>query len=86
MAKRIVPSSLPALDTPMSTKVLGDYVRYKRTHLGLGIHDAAMLCNVSVSTLSKIETAKGGVIFDKVLQVCHALGIDLRVDLVENNR
>ncbi|MDP3466571.1 MAG: helix-turn-helix transcriptional regulator, partial [Sulfuricurvum sp.] len=64
-------------------KVLGDFIRYKRTNLGLGIHDAAMLCNVSVSTLSKIETAKGGVMFDKVLQVCQSLGIDLRIDLEE---
>lgn len=83
MAKRIVPSPLPATLSPMSTKVLGDCVRYKRTHLGLGIHDAAMLCNVSVSTLSKIETAKGGVMFDKVLQVCQGLGIVLRIDLEE---
>ena len=79
MARNIKPTPIPAQKGPMTPKLLGEIIRSKRTRLGLGLHDAAMLCNVSVSTLSKIETAKGDVILERALHVCQKLGVNLTV-------
>lgn len=58
---------------------LAAFVRARRTQAGLRIDDAAELCGVSVATLSKIETAKGGVNVDSLFKVLAGLGIQLRV-------
>lgn len=81
MAKRIVPTPLPSHNGPIDSNLLAQFVRSKRTNLGLTIHDAALLCNVSLSTMSKIETGNDGVMFDKVLEVCDKLGIKLYVQM-----
>ncbi|MDD4950514.1 helix-turn-helix transcriptional regulator [Sulfuricurvum sp.] len=81
MAKRIVPTSPPPRNGPIDPKLLAQFIRSKRTNLGLTIHEAALLCNVSLSTISKIETASGSVMFDKVLEVCDKLGIKLYVQI-----
>jgi transcriptional regulator with XRE-family HTH domain len=84
MAKRIVPTPPPSHNGPIDPKLLAQFVRSKRTNLGLTIHEAALLCNVSLSTMSKIETASGSVMFDKVLEVCDKLGIKLYVQIGDN--
>jgi transcriptional regulator with XRE-family HTH domain len=81
MAKRIVPTPPPLHNGPIDSNLLAQFVRSKRTNLGLTIHDAALLCNVSLSTMSKIETGNDGVMFDKVLEVCDKLGIKLYVQI-----
>lgn len=81
MAKRIVPTPLPSQNGPIDSKLLAQFVRSKRTNLGMTIHEAALLCNVSLSTMSKIETGNDGVMFDKVLEVCDKLGIKLYVQM-----
>lgn len=81
MAKRIVPTPLPSRNGPIDSKLLAQFVRSKRTNLGMTIHEAALLCNVSLSTMSKIETGNDGVMFDKVLGVCDKLGIKLYVQM-----
>lgn len=81
MAKRIVPTPPPLNNGPIDSNLLAQFVRSKRTNLGLTIHDAALLCNVSLSTMSKIETGNDGVMFDKVLEVCDKLGIKLYVQM-----
>jgi len=85
MARCIKPTPIPVQTGPMTPKLLGDIVRSKRTRLGLGLHDAAMLCNVSISTLSKIETAKGDVILERTLHVCEKLGVNLTVTNDDEN-
>lgn len=59
MAKTVVaqptPTQVGALDPP----TLGRFVRARRTQLGLGIHEAAALCGVSVKLLGKLERAQG---------------------------
>ncbi|HZF70023.1 helix-turn-helix transcriptional regulator [Sulfuricurvum sp.] len=81
MAKRIVPTPPPSHNGPIDSKLLAQFVRSKRTNLGMTIHEAALLCNVSLSTMSKIETGNNGVMFDKVLEVCDKLGIKLYVQI-----
>lgn len=80
MARSIVAMSIPQQLGPLTPKVLGQFVRAKRTQAGLRIDDAAQLCGVSVETISKIETAKGGVRMESLFRVLTGLGIQLRVE------
>lgn len=63
----------------MDPKDLAAFVRARRTQAGLRIDDAAELCGVSVVTLSKIETAKGGVNVESLFRVLKGLGIRIQV-------
>jgi transcriptional regulator with XRE-family HTH domain len=83
MAKRVMPTEPPIQNGHMNAKLLGEIIRSKRTSTGLTIQDAAMLCNVSLATMSKIETASKGVMLDKVLQVCENLGIKIYAEINE---
>lgn len=72
------------VQTPSNTEIvdpkdLAAFVRARRTQAGLRIDDAAELCGVSVVTLSKIETAKGGVNVESLFRVLKGLGIRLQV-------
>lgn len=79
MPKAVKPTATPVQEGPMTAKLFGEFVRAKRTQEGIKIHDAALLCDVSVETLSKIETAKAQVQFRNILKVADKLGIELRV-------
>lgn len=79
MPKALKIHKMPQADEVSSAKLLGAYVRAKRTQSGLKLEDAALLCNVAKDTLSKIENGSGGVRLDNVLHVCAMLGIELYV-------
>ncbi|HEY8270606.1 MAG TPA: helix-turn-helix transcriptional regulator [Pseudobdellovibrionaceae bacterium] len=79
MGRRILPKSIPNTSNTLTTEILGQFVRAKRTQAQLRIDDAAQLCGVSVETLSKIETAKSGVRVDSLFKVLNGLGIKLQV-------
>ena len=51
---------------------------------GIDTKTAAMLCDVSVVTLSKIENAAKGVRMDSILKVMTALGIKMNILPWEN--
>ncbi|MCB0340906.1 MAG: helix-turn-helix domain-containing protein [Pseudobdellovibrionaceae bacterium] len=48
----------PTTPGPLTSNLLGQYVRARRTQSGLRIDDASSLCGVATETLSRIETAK----------------------------
>ncbi|HAZ11693.1 MAG: transcriptional regulator [Bdellovibrionales bacterium GWA2_49_15] len=79
MANKVKGLPAPKQKGHLTAELLGQFVRAKRTQSKLRLEDAALLCNVAKDTLSKIETARGGVRFESVLQVCQMLGIELRV-------
>jgi transcriptional regulator with XRE-family HTH domain len=79
MAKKVKKVSTPKINGPLTSELLGEFVRAKRTQSDLRLEDAALLCGVAKETLSKIENARGGVHFDNVLQVCKMLGVELQV-------
>lgn len=79
MSRSISVFTTPKQKGPLTTALIGQFVRAKRTQAGLRIDDAAQLCGVSVETLSKIETAKGGVRVESLFRVLTGLGIQLRV-------
>ncbi|PLX70375.1 MAG: XRE family transcriptional regulator [Denitrovibrio sp.] len=80
MAKRIIKEEIPEAQQLVDAEVLGKFIRAARTNSNLTIHDAAAICNVSVSTMTNLENAKADVKFSTVLKVCKMLGITLRIE------
>ena len=80
MAKRIVPTEPPGFDEPLDNKVLGRFVRARRTQMGIDIQTAAMLCGVSLVTLQKLESGADGTRLSTALKVCSALGVRISVE------
>jgi transcriptional regulator with XRE-family HTH domain len=79
MGKKIKAIPAPQQEGPLDAVTLGKFIRARRTQSGMGIHDAAALCDVAVDTLTKIEKAKGDVKLSSILKVCRMLGIELKV-------
>jgi transcriptional regulator with XRE-family HTH domain len=80
MPKTIKPMPTPVQEGPLDAKMLGKFVRARRTQIGMGIHEAAAFCGVAVDTLTKIETARADVNLSSVFSVCHMLGIRLKIE------
>ena len=79
MAKRIVATKTPSFDDLLDARLLGRFIRARRTQMGVGITTAAMLCDVSVSALQGLET-KGSGRLETALKVCRKLGVRLHVE------
>ena len=58
---------------------IGTVIRKKRKGDGLTLADAAGLCNVNYRFLSDLENGKATAQLGKVLQVLHALGIEIEL-------
>lgn len=79
MAKNVKPLKKPASNGPLTSQLLSEHIRAKRTQSGLRLEDAALLCKISKETISKIEAGKSGVKFETVLHVCQMLGLELLI-------
>lgn len=79
MAKRIKALPTPDLNTNLSSVLLGQAIRAKRTQSQLRLEDAAALCGISKQTLTNIERGEGRSQINLVLQICASLGIKLRI-------
>ncbi len=78
--KQVKPLPTPELNQALSLYLIGKVVKARRTQQGLDTKTAAMLCDVSVVTLSKIENAAKGVRMDSILKVMTALGIKMGIE------
>jgi len=78
--KQVKPLPTPELNQTLSLDLIGKVVKARRTQQGLDTKTAAMLCDVSVVTLSKIENAAKGVRMDSILKVMTALGIKMGIE------
>jgi len=76
MPKVLKPLKTPMQYGPLTAKLLGQFVKARRTQAGLKLEDAALVCNIAKDTLSKIENAREGVRFENILHVCKMLGIE----------
>ncbi|WP_292657050.1 helix-turn-helix domain-containing protein [Nitratifractor sp.] len=83
--KQIKALPTPDLTQPLSLKLIGDAIRARRTQQKLDRKTAAMLCDVSVVTLGKIENASAGVRMESVLKVMAALGLKMQIDPWEDS-
>lgn len=79
MAKRIKALPTPHLNVNLSSVLLGQAIRAKRTQSQLRLEDAAALCGVSKQTLTNVERGEGTSQMNLVLQICQGLGIQLRI-------
>lgn len=80
MAKLIKPLPTPDLKQDLTSELLGQAIRARRTQSQLRLEDAAALCNVAKQTLQDIERGSGKNKFETALQICHGLGIKLRIE------
>ncbi len=80
MAKRVKPLPTPKQEGFLTKELLGEFIRARRTQEGLKMHDVAMLCGISIATLTNIEKAEASVRIDTALHVAQMLGIRIRVE------
>jgi transcriptional regulator with XRE-family HTH domain len=67
----------PATPQVAEASALGRAVRAQRLAAGLRIDDAAALCGVSVTVLSRLENAASGVTTKSLFKVLDGLGLTL---------
>ena len=79
MAKRVKSIPTPSQDGYLTKELLGKYIRARRTQEGLKMHDVAMLCGISIATLTNIEKAEANVRIDSVLKVAKMLGVKIEI-------
>jgi len=77
MAKRIVIPPKPDTSSSVSMDTLGQFVKFRRTTLGMTIDEAASLCGVSKQALSNVEKSLESVRMDTVFKIINSLGIKL---------
>lgn len=77
--KQIKALPTPDLSQVLSLEIIGNTIKARRTQQKLDRKTAAMLCDVSVVTLGKIENASKGVRMESVLKVMTALGIKMQL-------
>ncbi len=82
--KQVKSLPTPDLNQALSLELVGQTIKARRTQQGLDMKTAAMLCDVSVVTLSKVENAAKGVRMDSILKVMTALGIKMSIESWEN--
>ena len=82
--KQVKSLPTPDLNQALSLELVGQTIKARRTQQGLDMKTAAMLCDVSIVTLSKVENAAKGVRMDSILKVMTALGIKMSIASWEN--
>lgn len=79
MAKKIKPTEYPTSDHELTAEYLGKFIRAKRTNSNLTSHQTALLCNVPVDVITKLENNSGGVTLDSFLKVINGLSINIEL-------
>jgi len=82
--KQVKSLPTPDLNQSLSLELVGKAIKARRTQQRLDTKTAAMLCDVSIVTLSKIENAAKGVRMDSILKVMTALGIKMSIESWED--
>ena len=69
----------------LSSEYIGKFIRAKRTVSGLTSHQTALLCNVPVDVITKLENSSGGVTLDSFLKVINGLSISIKFEEDNND-
>ena len=77
MSRPLRKPTLPTTPQVAEAGALGRAVRAQRLTAGLRIDDAAALCGVSVTVLSRLENAASGVTTKNLFKVLDGLGLTL---------
>ena len=81
MAKCIIKVPFPVENKPLGAKLLGQFLRAKRTQGGLTIEEAASLCEIAKATYNKLERGEGNISFASVLKSCQMMGLVLGIEV-----
>jgi transcriptional regulator with XRE-family HTH domain len=81
MAKRIIVTAKPEQKDCLNEKLLGQWVRFVRTSVGLSIEDAAALAGVSKQAFSDLEYGKVGCRLGIMMKILDSLGIKLGAEI-----
>lgn len=79
MANHVKIINTPNLDESLTSNLLGQAIKAKRTQAKLRLEDAAALCGIAKQTLMQIEHGHASTQLNTILQVCSALGIQLAI-------
>ncbi|THB68025.1 MAG: XRE family transcriptional regulator [Gammaproteobacteria bacterium] len=79
MAKTVISKEKPDLSAPVNMEILGKYVRYKRTSIGMTLEDAASLCSLSKQAYNNVEKGSGNIRVQTLFAVLNSLGIKLNI-------
>ena len=85
MAKKIKPTEYPTSEIELTAEYLGKFIRAKRTNSNLTSHQTALLCNVPVDVITKLENSSGGVTLDSFLKVINGLSISIKFEEDNND-
>ncbi|MCT7446744.1 helix-turn-helix domain-containing protein [Aliarcobacter skirrowii] len=77
MARKIKQIDYPILDGEITAEYLGKFVKAKRTKSNLTSHQTALLCNVPVDVITKLENSRGGITLESFLKVINGLSINM---------
>ncbi len=77
MTRTLAKPASPTTPQLADAGALGRAVRAQRLAAGLRIDDAAALCGVSVTVLSRLENASSGVLTGNLFKVLDGLGLTL---------
>lgn len=77
MAKRVIGTRKPDLNTPVNMQRLGQFVRFRRTSMGMTIENAAGICGVSKQAFSNVESGLETVKAETIFKVLNCLGVAL---------
>ena len=80
MAKKIKITDYPENENELTPQYLGKFNRAKRTQSDLTSHQTALLCNVPVDVITKLENNSGGVTLDNFLKVVNGLSINIQFE------
>ena len=86
MAKRIVVTPEPEQKDRLNAELLGRWVRFVRTSVGLSIEDAAALAGVSKQSFSDLEYGKAGCRIGIMMKILGSLGIELGAKIPVTSR
>ena len=78
--KKVKATPVPSFEEPLSTELIGKFIKARRTEQGINTTDAAMLCDVTPYTLNNIENGIEGMRVSSVLKIMNALGIKLKIE------
>lgn len=79
MVKHVKKLETPNLKQSLTHQLLGQAIKARRTQSNLRQEDAAALCGVAKQTFMQVEHGNSSNKLEGVLQICSALGIQLRI-------
>ncbi len=80
---KIIPSIKPDNTKPVDFNWLGQYIRYRRTSIGIGVVEAATMCGLSKTAYSNVELGKNSRV-ETLFSVLTSFGVRLNVQDDDN--